>query len=337
MSKPLLETSKFDWLNIALILGSLAIAVYLPFKLFLFAYAFLGPLHYLTEINWLKQKNYFIKHQQKWMWPFLIVAFLVALYPLFSIVEFINSKGLRKALFDLVSEGNTLILFCFFLAIGLVFLKKVKQLWWLLIIAFLMAFSLDRLIPRFVLIFGIFLPTIFHVYLFTGLFMLYGSKKSKSKPGYLSVVVLFLVPFLLSLMEISPDQYALKGKTLENFQHSNMFSVSQTMAFLIGGMEKGTFYVLSVLGIKIQIFIAFAYTYHYLNWFSKTSLIGWKDALNARTSIWIIGVWLLAIALYVFDYKVGFSALFFLSFLHVFLEFPLNVITIKSLFRRETS
>ena len=34
-------------------------AFVMPFEVFLFAYAFLGPLHYLTEISWLHDRKYF--------------------------------------------------------------------------------------------------------------------------------------------------------------------------------------------------------------------------------------------------------------------------------------
>ena len=70
-------------------------------------------------------------------------------------------------------------------------------------------------------------------------------------------------------------------------------------------------------------FIAFAYTYHYLNWFSKTSIIRWHQVNRSRL-IGIVALWLLAVGLYGFDYRVGFIALYTLSFMHVFLEFPLN-------------
>ena len=49
--------------NIALMLLSTVIAFIIPFKLFLFVYAVLGPLHYLTEISWLDKRNFFIKQK----------------------------------------------------------------------------------------------------------------------------------------------------------------------------------------------------------------------------------------------------------------------------------
>jgi hypothetical protein len=92
-----------------------------------------------------------------------------------------------------------------------------------------------------------------------------------------------------------------------------------------------SFSLLSLLGIKIQIFIAFAYTYHYLNWFSKTSIIGWhKGASKTRLGI-IATIWIASISFYLYDYRTGIIVLFFLSFLHVFLEFPLNIVSVKGI------
>ena len=78
--------------------------------------------------------------------------------------------------------------------------------------------------------------------------------------------------------------------------------------------------------IAIQRFVAFAYTYHYLNWFSKTTIIKWHEVSKSRLLL-ITSLWVLSIVLYFIDYKLGFYALFFLSFLHVFFEFPLNLHT----------
>jgi len=76
-------------------------------------------------------------------------------------------------------------------------------------------------------------------------------------------------------------------------------------------------------GLRIQGFIAFAYTYHYLNWFSKTEVIKWykvpKGQLLLSASIWI-----LSIALHLIDVKVGIMFIALLSMLHVIMEFPLN-------------
>ena len=50
---------KIDYVNIGLLILSCILAFLMPFELFLFAYGVLGPLHYLTEISWLHDKNYY--------------------------------------------------------------------------------------------------------------------------------------------------------------------------------------------------------------------------------------------------------------------------------------
>src|SRR5438552_6490474 len=60
----LTSTEKIDVLNIRLMLFSCCVAILLPFELFLIAYAVLGPLHYLTEISWLHDRNYYTARKQ---------------------------------------------------------------------------------------------------------------------------------------------------------------------------------------------------------------------------------------------------------------------------------
>ena len=50
---PRADTDRINFLNIGLMLISCVVALYIPFELFLFAYAVLGPARYLTEISWL--------------------------------------------------------------------------------------------------------------------------------------------------------------------------------------------------------------------------------------------------------------------------------------------
>jgi hypothetical protein len=53
-----------------------------------------------------------------------------------------------------------------------------------------------------------------------------------------------------------------------------------------------------------------------------------KWHLVSKKSLLItIGIWLLSVAIYAYDYSLGMNVLFFLSFLHVFLEFPLNIVS----------
>ena len=84
---------------------------------------------------------------------------------------------------------------------------------------------------------------------------------------------------------------------------------------------------LSSAGLMLMRFIAFAYLYHYLNWFSKTEVIRWHKVPKVRF-IGVVTLWVISCGLYVYDYAIGLSFLFFLSFTHVLLEFPLNITSI---------
>ena len=55
----LTKDAKINYLNIGLMILSAGLSFFLPFETFLIAYAFLGPLHYLTEISWLHDRQYF--------------------------------------------------------------------------------------------------------------------------------------------------------------------------------------------------------------------------------------------------------------------------------------
>src|SRR5207244_3882682 len=64
--------------------------------------------------------------------------------------------------------------------------------------------------------------------------------------------------------------------------------------------------------IAVMRFIAFAYLYHYLNWFSKTKIIRWHEVSKARLA-GVLGLWAGAIAAYLIDYDLGVKLLFTLS------------------------
>jgi hypothetical protein len=71
-----LKEDKINYINIGL-MGITAILSFLfPFETFLFAYAFLGPLHYLTEISWLHDRQYFSKGKYDFLILFIIGVFL---------------------------------------------------------------------------------------------------------------------------------------------------------------------------------------------------------------------------------------------------------------------
>jgi hypothetical protein len=78
-------------------------------------------------------------------------------------------------------------------------------------------------------------------------------------------------------------------------------------------------------------FLSFAYTYHYLNWFLKTSELDFKLSFNGRNFV-LVSIYVLSIGIYFYDYSAGLAATLFLSTLHVTLEFPLNLKTVRGVF-----
>jgi hypothetical protein len=67
----------------------IALAFNVPFGLFIFSYVLLGPLHYLTEINWLREKSYFVKNRQ---WIGILAGFGL----LISLPFFFNAELWRE-------------------------------------------------------------------------------------------------------------------------------------------------------------------------------------------------------------------------------------------------
>ncbi len=327
-----IDSKKIDILNIGLIILSLVIAIAIPFKLFLFAYAILGPLHYLTEINWLEKKNYFVS-DKKWMVPAILGAVVITVgiivKTLPDMVEDITHKGkLVSTLGDpIVQSADEIMLSLFMFSIYLLIGKKLINHFIGLLVCIGLSILICNFIPPVQLMVAVFLPTIVHVFVFTMLFMLYGAIKSKSVPGYASVLLLLAVPLIISSKTIDPGAYQLTQDTWNTFQASTFHHVNATIAYVLG--HEGEYNIQTVLGLKIQIFIAFAYTYHYLNWFSKTSIIQWNKQLTKKGMIIVVSIWLASIVLYWYDYKLGFLALLLLSFVHVFLEFPLNYVSIR--------
>lgn len=71
-----MNTKTIDLANIALMLISCVAAFVVPFELFLFSYAVLGPLHYLTEITWLHKRDYFTNGKSDYIWLIMLCVFL---------------------------------------------------------------------------------------------------------------------------------------------------------------------------------------------------------------------------------------------------------------------
>jgi len=307
------STDRINVLNIVLMLVSAVLAFLSPFYLFLVAYAVLGPLHYLTEISWLHDRQYYTGRK----YDYLFLVF----------VAILNSLGLFVHR-DITQVLANVVWIAF---IGSMVFATTKQFAWRAAVV-LMAVALTYLVPITLttIVITMLLLTLLHVFVFTGFFIAFGALKSKSVSGYISLGVFFIIAILLLWYQPMPssglaDEFVIRhyGKF---FGDLNIWLL-RTLGFSAYAQDPFEF---SSGAVAVMRFIAFAYLYHYLNWFSKTKIIRWHEVSKVRMAT-VVFCWLAAAVLYVIDYDLGFKALFFLSALHVVLEFPLDVRTVAGI------
>jgi hypothetical protein len=328
-------TGKADALNVGLILLSLILAYLMPFSLFLVSYAVLGPLHYITEINWLNQKHYFVQHKS-WIWIFIAFGLLISIPPMAHLPWVkLNTQPdwVRTMVFLITDWSDIFLLTILVLAIGLMFLKK----GWHIALFFVFSLVLSKLITQYVLqsfiVIGIFLPTIIHVYVFTLLFMVLGALNSRSKASIIGLFIMLASPLLIWFVNVNPDFY-LSLESSKSVETAQNFRFVNFIAEAFGAAENGRIDSYSVIGLKIQTFVAFCYTYHYLNWFGKVSTIGWRKNISSTKTTVLVSIWICAIALFLYDYEIAYLALFFMALLHIVLEFPLNALSVKMIWQK---
>ncbi|MES2863619.1 MAG: hypothetical protein V4666_05835 [Bacteroidota bacterium] len=320
------KTNGIEITNIILIIVSAIFAFICPFQTFLLVYAFLGPLHYLTEINWLQQRNYFLENKKN-------------IYYLFVPILIIGSIVYIPSLFELKPIIPFLIFFTFLVSIfNLTEDIKLYKNWKfiaLLIIgiaAFFLSLRGTKQSNYFHTLFSIFLPSLIHVFIFTGIFILSGFLKTRNKWSLLTFITFLTMSILL--LYFNYNNLILEENILSKYQ--SFEKLNQVMLSIFGeeNTSKQSIYF-SNFGVKLMQFIAFAYTYHYLNWFSKTAIIQWYKTTKTKISI-IILIWILSVLLYLNNYKTGLYWLYLLSLTHVVLEFPLNITSVKKLFKKQS-
>jgi len=273
-------------------LVSAGLAVVIPFELVLLSYAILGPAHYLTEISWLDERKFFTlkKYDYAVVIAVAIITYLIGLP--FAYVVF-YAFGLSFILLVTGSLVYRVLAFC------------------LLIVAsyFLLSNNLLQTI------FGLYVPTLIHVYFFTGAFMLFGALKQKIISGYAAFIVFLLCPVLLCVLFTSWHS-STAAWAIHSYGYFGRLNATTLRSHTLDIFN-------NPLSILLTRLIAFAYTYHYINWFSKTRIINWHQMSLTRGVI--IGViWIASVGLYFYNYTLGIKWLFLLSLIHVILEFPLN-------------
>jgi len=315
-----LTSDQVNYLNIGLMVFACLLAYVIPFELFLFSYAVLGPLHYLTEISWLHDRKYFAETERtkrarraKRYWLTLI-ALTISLLLLGAMAELAGNPLSTK-------WEITFFYLVFITALLLTQIKNRNARISILALAALSFFFFSS--SRYYAVFALFLLTIIHVLIFTGAFILFGALRSRSVSGIVSLIV--FVSCLMSFLVYSPDAlgHTVGDYVRNSYQGFNALNAELIKIFHLGtGMSAREIYESSA-GLAVMRLIAFAYTYHYLNWFSKTSIIRWHEVPKQRT-IFILVMWSVSLTLYAYSYETGMTVLYFLSLLHVMLEFPLN-------------
>jgi len=322
---------RINHINSFFMLLSLAGSILLPIELFLFAYAILGPLHYLTEISWLHDRSYFSTSKKDAVWLLLITMIITVGY-------FSSKFQLWPELSFFFNHYNVhalLIILAFAMSAGFFFIRSnLIKFSYIALLTVICIFSLNTRSELSLLV-SLTLPTLVHVYLFTGLFILLGTLKSKSKSSFISLVIFILSPYLLWIL-LPSFSNKITDYGVENFfKHNEGFGliIYDLLAFL-PEHALTPFSGSDLYDFKEELFLvrllSFAYLYHYLNWFSKTEIIKWNQIPRSRLNLIIIS-WLFSCGIYLYDYALGMSMLFFLSYCHVVLEFPLNVRSLKEI------
>jgi hypothetical protein len=308
------QSDALNYVNMGLMAVACAAAYVLPFELFLFSYAVLGPLHYLTEIFWLHDHGYFTRKGgggRWWLW--VVGAAMVVI--VYGIVAGLRGRDVSPVL----EIGLFYLAFAGALAATDVLRTPGRVIVVIGSLAALLAWSGSRsyAVTAFLLI------TIIHVFVFTGAFLLFGAIKTRSLPGLLSVAVFAACGAAIFFVVPNAQAYSISPFVRESYGPFNALNAELIRLFGLGSGTTAREVYESRAGLSVMRFIAFAYTYHYLNWFSKTSVIGWHRSARPR-AIWIAAAWTLAMVLYARNFRLGMSVLYSLSILHVMLEFPLD-------------
>ncbi|HTE06500.1 MAG TPA: hypothetical protein VK824_09910 [Planctomycetota bacterium] len=328
-----MTTTQVNVLNIALMAASLAAALALPFELFLLAYAILGPLHYLTEISWLHDRQWFVPGRRDG-WPLLACAVLVPLGSA-AVLGASGTAALDRAGIGawLADHTTELTFLAFGIALLFVLTRDLRlRLGGALLLLAGAAWmrvppgaGMEALVGSlYWTFFAAYLTTLVHVFVFTGLFILWGALKARSASGYLSLAVFLAcaaAPFLLPATpyDASPWARASYGENFVGLSQVLLHDVFRVPLHALGNVDLFS----DEASVRLMRFMAFAYTYHYLNCFSKTSVIGWQKVSRARLAA-VVVLWGASLAVYAWNYAAGLRWLFALSFAHVLLEFPLN-------------
>lgn len=275
-------------LNIAALLLSCLAAHLAPAATLIGAYVLLGPIHYLTEISWLHDRRFFVAR------PGLLVAgTVIGVVGGFAAAGIAGVVALATAAACIaagVGSGRVGVIGSV-VAAGSIAAFGIWAGWWWVLAAVLLV------------------PTLVHVFAMTAMFVVAGAARAGSVREWAVVCTLALcAASFVFLPCVDLAHGMMLGQANETF--GKVFA-----ALGVKGVDAAH----ALLG-----FTAFAYAYHYLNWFLKARTIGWSTMTPERR-ILLGAVWALIAAAYVIDVRLGLLVSLPLSFGHVLLEMPLNV------------
>ncbi|MCI0634060.1 MAG: hypothetical protein L0206_09125, partial [Actinobacteria bacterium] len=210
----MIHLDRINYVNIGLMLLSAGVACVLPFETFLLAYAVLGPLHYLTQISWLHDRGWFTTGRFDWVPLALLGA-----------VSFVGTYTTW-----LPWDGPVFVAFVGGVAFAWVRNPVVKAS--VLVAAVALAEPVLAWPPATIL-FLYLLSTVIHVYVFTGLFILAGSLKSRSASGYASFAV--YVACGVALLLVQPATAAYDPSPYTRASLEPFAGVVDAMAMLVPG------------------------------------------------------------------------------------------------------
>jgi hypothetical protein len=293
------HVSNFLALVVSAVAASLA-----PLQVFIFVYAFVGPLHYLTEIAWLKKKDFYFGGGVVSERVYVAIAAVLCVA---VSVDFYIHRGLTG-----YAIGVLMVL-----SLGALVKKP-----YVLISALVAGYVAKFFVHGLVIFVGAILPTIVHVYVFTMLFMVSGlvRERKRSALAWANPFLLLGLPVVLLAARWNypaPSGYWIRAES----------GFSALHGYLVGLLGHNLHPDASILAdpaaAGVLRFLAFIYLFHYLNWFAKTELLQWHRVSRGSWG-WIALLYSVSIGCYLWNFVVGFYIVNFLSMLHVFLEFPLN-------------
>jgi hypothetical protein len=282
-------------LNILALVLSCVAAHLAPAATLIGAYVLLGPLHYLTEISWLHDRRYFVARPM-----FLVVgtaAGVVGGLAMAGVGGVVAIAPAGACIAAGIGARRTAILLSGLGAGVVATVGLLAGWWWVLALVLLV-------------------PTLIHVFAMTAMFVVAGAVRARKASEW--TVVAALAACAISFVLV-PSVDVSGGMMLDRAHETfgTMFS-----ALGVRNVEAAS----ALLG-----FTAFAYAYHYLNWFLKARTIGWAT-MYVRRRVLLGSVWSVIAIAYVIDVRLGLLVSLPLSFGHVLLEMPLNVSVARRLF-----